>query len=105
MSSLLEQTLNPRPLPVDRAKVSGFVRVLSSKFPPQRANDIFWEAFAEVRKVVPTETPMEDVMRYLESRYGELTAQEVLSGRSVAAQLGFRRARFLKHFEEVRRKK
>lgn len=105
MASLLEEALNPRPLPVDRAKVSGFVRVLSTRFNSDRANALFWEAFTTIHKALPKDTALEDVMRYMESRYGDLTAQEVLNGRSVESQLEFRRARFLKHFEEVRRKR
>lgn len=45
----------------------------------------------------------EDVDLYLASEYGAHTARDVLKGTPVKNQLDNRKARFLRHFDQVRR--
>lgn len=61
-----------------------------------------WVVAFEAIAAVPSAKP-EEVRNYLDSVYGRHTADEVLSGPSVAHQLQFRAARFRRHFAEIQR--
>lgn len=64
------------------------------------AGDIF--TFLKARKI---EATPEQVRDYLDSEFGRFAAHDLVTGKQpVARQLEFRPARFLKHFDQVKRR-
>lgn len=80
----------------------GFFGTYAAKKGEEAARKAWAVAFEAIAAAVPSAKP-EEVRNYLDSVYGHHTADEVLSGPSVAHQLQFRAARFRRHFAEIQR--
>ena len=80
----------------------GFFGTYALKKGEEAARKAWAVAFEAIAAAVPSAKP-EEVRNYLDSVCGRHTADDVLSGPSVAHQLQFRAARFRRHFAEIQR--
>lgn len=82
----------------------GFIAVMAAKRGAEVADGELRKAAEAICEAIPDATGG-DIDAFLNSRYGELAAVEVLKGVKMRQQIGWRRARFEKHFAETRRKR
>lgn len=80
----------------------GFFGTVAAQKGQDGAEKEWPRAFQAITSAVPDAKP-EEVRNFLDSPYGRHVADEHLSRHPIEKQLEFRRARFLKHFKEVRR--
>jgi hypothetical protein len=82
--------------------MSNFLEVYSARKGDEAGRAAWCSVFNQVCTQLPEVEP-DDVKAYLDSEWGGKMATDLMNGQSVASQVAFRKARFMKHFKQVLR--
>lgn len=82
--------------------MKSFMEVFTARKGEQAARAAWDSTFNQIVGHLP-EVNDNDVIAYLESEWGGRMANEILAGFSVASQVVYRKARFMKHFNQIAR--